>query len=72
MIKKNGSFTVEAALTAPLMLFVTVLAINAGIDLRQDVIDQSLILINQKRTDIIQCMYHMECMENLVGEIYGD
>ncbi len=72
MIIKNGSFSVEAALIAPMLLGLTIMAINAGIHMRQEAVEYSLQFTNQKKTDIIQCLYYVKCMENLIGEIYGD
>lgn len=68
----NGSFSVEAAVITPLLLFIMLLAINAGIHLWQETVEFTDLLKEREMTDIIDCMYHIKSMENLIGEINGD
>ena len=68
----KGSFSVEAAIIVPLFLFLMVHAIELGIQMTEEVIEKAEVLNNQKKTDVIACMYHLEKFNELLEEINGN
>lgn len=72
MKKVEGSFTIEAALIMPLVLFVFTIAIHAAILLWEETKETALEITAAEQQDAIEVIYHLELLKNMLGEMSGD
>lgn len=68
----KGSFSLEAALIFPLIMFCFCVAIQAGISLQTELRNQSAEAERKESLDIIECLYRKEYAKKVIGEIYED
>lgn len=68
----EGSFTLEAALIFPLIMFCFCLAIQTGVQLQEAVKEQAEEFGEKTSLDMIACMYRKEYLEAIIGDFYGD
>ena len=72
MKRYQGSFTVEAAIILPIILFCICLVIELGVSMHNEVKIQVGEQIQQKKIDMIKCMYRKEWLESFVENFTGN
>ena len=68
----RGSFSLEAALIFPLIMLCFCLAIQIGINLQEEIKEQTEAFMKKEPLNIIACMYRKEYFEEVIGELYED
>lgn len=66
----KGSFTIEAACVFPIILFCIFIAIDVGINLYQEVKQEAMRQMEEKKLDLISVMYRREFLKELFEEEY--
>ena len=68
MMKGQGSFTIEAAIIMPILLFMILAAVSIAVDLYQETIELVAKIYSKEQFDLITAMYHIDSVKNLISE----
>ncbi len=69
--KQKGSFTIEATILIPMMLFILIIALEQGLDFFQQAKERS-ILEELQSWDAVTLFYNTQKLEELGEEIQDD
>lgn len=68
MMKGQGSFTIEAAIIMPILLFIILATICIAVDLYQETMELVAKIYCKEQFDLITAMYHIDSIKNLISE----
>lgn len=69
MMRRKGSFTIEAAIIIPLLLMLIVIVVSIAVDLYQETAELAEEIGEKERMSLITAMYHIDSIKELIFEL---